>query len=495
MARVAGMDDWPWTSASAQLRALRARRCSSVELVQASLERIGRLQSSVNAVVVHDDERALQAAREADVALARGDSDRPLLGLPVTVKESIAVAGLPTTMGDPANRARIASRDAPTVARLKEAGAILLGKSNVPLNNGDIQSYNAVYGVTNNPWDVTRTVGGSSGGSAACIATGCAALELGSDIGGSVRIPAHFCGVSALKPTWGLIDDRGNGLPDSRLAPRDIACMGPLARSAEDLALALDLLAGPALEHAPAWTLRLPAPRARRLRDFRVLLLMQHPLLAPSAATGALEAQLRDGLQQGGASVTEATDAGAAGLLPDLARLHTVYQKLVIGSTLGNRPDSFFAEARQAVAALDPHDDGYAATRVRSQLITHADWLRADEERLHLRAQWAELFRHHDIVLMPTSVSPAFAHLHTMPRDARRVDVAGQGYDYLELFVWIGIASLTGLPCVTFPVANWNGLPLGAQAMAPWLYDHTALAFARAWEMEVGGFVKPPGLD
>lgn len=487
-----GIDGWPWASATAQLQALRERRCSSVELVRASLERIARLQTTVNAVVVCDSERALCAAREADAALARGEHHRALLGLPVTVKESIAVAGLPTTMGQPERAEHIADCDASAVQRLKEAGAIVVGKSNVPLNNGDIQSFNAVYGVTNNPWDMTRTPGGSSGGSAAAIASGCSALELGSDIGGSVRIPAHFCGVTALKPTWGLVSDRGNGLPATRLAPRDIACMGPLARSAQDVALALNVLAGPVPENAKAWTLQLPAPRARRLRDFRVLLLAQHPLLEPSAATLALEAQLREGLKKSGARVTE---ADAVDGLPDLVRLHTVYQQLVIGSTLGGRPESFLVEAQRAVAALNPQDRSYAATRVRAQLLTHAQWLQANEERLRLRAQWAKLFAHYDVVLMPTSVTPAFEHVHTMPRDARSVEVAGHRYHYLELFVWIGIASLTGLPCITFPVCRWNQLPLGAQAMGPWLEDHSAIAFAQAWETEIAGFTPPPGID
>jgi len=484
---------WPWISAVQQLQALRQGECSSVELVQATLERLDRLHPRINAVVVRDDERALETARAMDAERTAGRS-RPLLGLPMTVKESFAVAGLPTTMGNPANTGPIAAQDAHAVALLKEAGAVILGKSNVPLNNGDIQTFNDVYGLTRNPWNGERTPGGSSGGSAAAVAAGFAALELGSDIGGSVRIPAHFCGVAALKPTWGIIDDRGSGLPQSRLAPRDIASVGPVARSAEDLDLMLSVLAGPAPEDACAWALNLPAPRATRLRDFRVLLLDSHPLVAPSTASQALSDQLKDGLRQAGVNFHGATSHPAAGLLPDLVELHTVYQKLAIGSALATRPESFIRETQEAIARLDPDDNSYAATRVRSGMISHWDWLRANEARRHFRAQWTRLFEQYDVVLMPTSVTPAFRHDHSMPRDARHVNVDGHDYRYLELFIWIGIASQSGFPSVTFPVGLWQGLPQGAQAMGPWLGDRTALAFAQAWKREVGGYAVPPGL-
>lgn len=484
---------WPWGSAGEQLRALHAREVSAVELLGATLARIDRLHARLNAVVVRDDERAFAAAQAADVALARGDA-RPLLGLPMTVKESLAVAGLPTTMGDPAQAGNRAAADAEVVQRLRRAGAVILGKSNVPLANGDIQTDNALYGLTRNPWDGARTPGGSSGGGAAAVATGCVALEMGSDIGGSLRIPAHFCGVSALKPTWGLIDDRGNGLPGTRLAARDIACLGPIARSAADLELALDAVAGPRAEDSIAWRLALPASRAQRLREFRILLLDEHPLLEASAATQALDRHLRESLARAGARWLRAGEL-APGTLPDLAELHDVYQQLVIGSTLGTRAASFEDEARAAIARLDADDRSYAATRVRAGLLTHRQWLLADEARLRMRRQWARVFEAVDIVLMPTSVSPAFAHDASQPRDARVVEVGTQAYRYLELFVWIGIASLCGLPAASFPVLRWQGLPLGAQAMASWLGDRTAIAFAQAWEAEVGGFVAPPGWD
>ncbi|MFO1292506.1 MAG: amidase [Rubrivivax sp.] len=484
---------WPWASACAQLQALREGEVSAVELLEATLARIERLHPRLNAVVVRDDARARDAARAADAARARGDAG-PLLGLPMTVKESLAVAGLPTTMGDPAQAGTRAAADAAVVQRLRRAGAVILGKSNVPLGNGDIQTDNALYGLTRNPWDGARTPGGSSGGGAAAVAAGCVALEMGSDIGGSLRIPAHFCGVSALKPTWGLIDDRGNGLPAARLAARDIACLGPIARSAADLELALDVAAGPRAEDAPAWRLALPAPRATRLREFRVLLLDEHPLLRASAATQALDERLRDGLRQAGARWLRAGEL-APGTLPDLSELHDVYQQLVIGSTLGTRPAAFEDEARAAIARLAADDGSYAATRVRAGLLTHRQWLLADEARQRIRRQWARVFEAVDIVLMPTSVSPAFAHDASQPRDARVVEVGTQGYRYLELFVWIAIASLAGLPALSFPVLRWQGLPLGAQAMAPWLGDRTALAFARAWETELGGFEAPAGWD
>ena len=196
---------------------MRRKRFSSLELTDHLIARIERRDAAINAVVVRDFERAREAARAADAALARGDQ-RPLLGVPMTVKESFNVAGLPTTWGIPQARNFRANDDALIVARARKAGAVLLGKTNVPIVLDDWQSYNAIYGVTRNPWNLERTPGGSSGGSSAALAAGFAPLELGSDIGGSLRVPAHFTGVMALKPTLGLVPSRGHIPPGAHAA-------------------------------------------------------------------------------------------------------------------------------------------------------------------------------------------------------------------------------------------------------------------------------------
>ena len=245
------------------VEALASRQVSSRELVDAAFARIEALDPKINAVVVRDFDRARTAADAADAALERGER-QPLLGLPMTVKEQFNIAGLPTTWGFPKFKDWRPDVDALVVQRLKAAGAIILGKTNVPVDLGDWQSYNEVYGTTNNPWDFGRSPGGSSGGAAAALAAGFVPLELGSDIGGSLRAPAHFCGVFSHKPSIDLVPLRGAGPPQTPAIPGrgDFAVAGPMARSAADLALELSVVAGPdELMDGIGYKLALPPPR------------------------------------------------------------------------------------------------------------------------------------------------------------------------------------------------------------------------------------------
>lgn len=285
--------------------ALRAGEVTSVELTDEAIARIERDDKAINAICVPDFDRARAAARDADRARGRGE-DRPLLGVPVTVKESYNVAGLPTTWGMPQYRDHVPAEDAVQVSRLRQAGAVMLGKTNVPLGLQDLQSFNDIYGTTNNPWDHTRTSGGSSGGSAAALACGFGALSIGSDIGGSLRTPAHFCGVYAHKPTLGLAANRGMVPPPAPALPvdLDLAVVGPMARTARDLALLLDVMAGPdPLTLGVAHDLTLPLARHQRLSDFRVLVLDEHPLIPTGSAVRAGVNRVADALVDGGARV------------------------------------------------------------------------------------------------------------------------------------------------------------------------------------------------
>jgi amidase len=259
------LDSLTFASARAQAEALADSRVSAVDLLEHVLERINRFDNDINAVVARNDEGARAAAREADAALARGER-RPLLGVPITVKESFDVAGFVTSSGNPDFANNVAQHDSLAVAALRGAGAVIVGKSNVPLALADLQSYNLIYGVSNNPWDLARTPGGSSGGSAAALAAGYVALELGTDIGGSIRIPAHFNGVYGHKPTAGLVAMRGTSVPSGRLADRDLSVAGPLARTASDLELALDLLLNLEPLAAKAWKATLPRRGTRTSR-------------------------------------------------------------------------------------------------------------------------------------------------------------------------------------------------------------------------------------
>jgi amidase len=284
---IAGADAAPtYRSASDLIQALAARQISARELLDAAITRIEALDPKINAVVVRDFDRARVAADAADAALGRGER-RPLLGLPMTVKEQFNVAGLSTTWGYPQFRDWRPDADALAVQRLKAAGAIIIGKTNVPEGLSDWQSYNAVYGATNNPWNFGRTPGGSSGGAAAALAAGFVPLELGSDIGGSLRAPAHYCGVYSHKPSLDLIPERGAGYPETpAIATRgELAVIGPMARSAADLARGLNVLAGPdEMWDGVGYKLALPEPRHDRLADYRVLLIDAHPL-CPTAVS------------------------------------------------------------------------------------------------------------------------------------------------------------------------------------------------------------------
>ncbi|HEX2562132.1 amidase family protein, partial [Phenylobacterium sp.] len=299
-----------------QLRAaLDAREVSAEELAEAAIARIERLDGPINAVVVRDFERARATARAADMALRAGER-MPLLGVPMTVKESFGVAGLPHTWGAEWFREMTAAEDAVTVSRLKAAGAVILGKTNVPPMLADWQSNNPIWGRTCNPWDLTRSPGGSSGGSAAALAAGYVPLEFGSDIGGSIRVPAAFCGVFGHKPSYKLVPTRGHGLPGLEGEEAPLAVVGPLARTAEDLALALDIVAGPDVDMAVGYRLALPAPRQTKLSGFRVLILDRHPAAATDGAILSALSGLADELSRAGARVVrghpDLPDLGAA---------------------------------------------------------------------------------------------------------------------------------------------------------------------------------------
>jgi amidase len=479
-----------FNTAREQVAALAARRISAAELLEQSIARIEQHDGQLNAVVVRDFERARKAAREADAALVRGER-RALLGVPMTVKESFNVAGLPTTWGIAAAKDFRARSDAVAVQRLKAAGAVILGKTNVPFVLGDTQSYNAIYGTTNNPWDPARTPGGSSGGSAAALAAGYVALELGSDIGGSLRVPAHFCGVCAHKPSYGVAATRGHtppGIADPVPIDVDLAVIGPMARSADDLALALDLIAGPDEPMATAYRLALPPPRRSALPDFRVLVLDEHPSAPTSRDVRAALQQVASNLGKAGAKVSR-----SSALLPDLAQQARTHFRLLLSVFGADLPDAVYAGLQERARSLRADDRSLPAEGLRGQVLSHRDWIRADRERAVLRQRWHALFREFDVVLCPVAPTVAFAHDHgEMP--ARRLQVDDASIAYADQFVWPSVATTPGLPATAMPIGRApGGLPIGMQIVGPFLEDRTPLAFAALFEREFGGFVPPPG--
>jgi amidase len=471
------------------VKALADRQVSSRELVDSAISRIEALDPKINAVVVRDFDRARAAADAADAALAKGER-RALLGVPMTVKEQYAVAGLPTTWGDPKNKDRKADADALVVQRLKAAGAVILGKTNVPLNLSDWQSFNEVYGTTNNPWDLSRTPGGSSGGSAAALAAGFVPLELGSDIGGSLRAPAHFCGVFSHKPTLDLVPQRGSGPPQAPVVPvrGDLAVCGPMARSAADLALELAVLAGPdELSEGIGYKLSLPPPRHEKLSDFRVLVIDTHPLCPTATSIKTALNGLADRLAKLGCRVLRESPK-----LPDLARTTRTYGELLAAAySLDLSPDDR-ARIDAAAKALSPEDQSLAAYRLRGITANHSEWIRASRVRAALRGQWFNLFQEVDIVLCPPMPCAAFQHDHA-PRRSRQFEIDGSKIPYNDLMAWAGIATLNGLPATTMPNGRTeSGLPIGVQIVGGYLEDLTTVAFAGFIEREFGGFTPPP---
>ncbi len=453
MTEFGGLEYW---SATELVAALANKRISSAELVEFVITRIEALDKHINAVVVRDFEHARAAAVAADTALARGER-RPLLGLPMTVKETFNVHRLPTRWGDRMFQEWRPTGDALAVSRLKAAGAIILGKTNVPLMAEDWQSYNDIYGTTNNPWDLGRTPGGSSGGAAAALASGFTALELGADKGGSLRVPAHFCGVYAHKPSLDLVPLRGGLPPGSPQVPvrGDLAVAGPMARSAADLDLALGVIAGPdELSDGIAYRLALPAARHERLRDYRALVIDTHPLCPTAASIHVALGRLAERLSRSGCRISRASP-----LLPDVAETTGNYAELLAAERC-DMPSDVYQRWQDFSKSFAPKS--LQAHLARGLALTHSDWLLATRARVSLRERWNALFNEFDVLLCPVAPRTAFSHDHSVPKEQRKIDVDGKPIAYFEQIAWSGIATLNGLPATAAPLErSEGGLPMG----------------------------------
>lgn len=420
-------------------RAIAAGETSAVAECEAAVARIEAANPALNAVIVKDYDRARADARAADAAIAAGDR-RPLLGVPMTIKESFEMAGTPSTWGFVHNAANRAAADGSTVANLRRAGAVILGKTNVPVALADIQSVNPVYGRTVNPHDPARTCGGSSGGSATAIASGMVPLEFGTDIGGSVRTPAHFCGVYGHKTSYGVIPLDGHRFPGTDGADRPLSVAGPLARCAGDLAVALDATAAIAL----------PRPRLTSLAGTRIFLLSEHPGARASAEVlAALEASAARA-EAGGAIVTRSSD-----LLPDLAAIMRSYMPML----------------NIIVTNGAPAPNGHVATL--------ADWFALLDVQARNWRQWARFFDQFDAMICPVHGTTAFAHDDEPDLRKRLLTIDGEPTPYAAQFAWISMATFGGLPATSTPVATGQGgLPIGVQIVTARYRDHDALALA-----------------
>jgi len=478
----------PFRSAKQLAADIKKKKIGCLELLDLYLARVEKYDGALNAVVVRDFERARTRARAADRALAKRRVWGPLHGVPMTIKESYDVEGLPTTWGVPAYAKNVATRNAIAVERLLGAGAVLFGKTNVPLFLADWQSYNAIYGSTNNPWDVSRSPGGSSGGSGAALAAGLTGLEAGSDIGSSIRNPAHFCGVYGHKPTWGIVPRTGQALP-WQTAPVDIDVVGPLARSADDLALALSVMAGPEEIEAAGWQLRLAPPRQKRLRDFKVALMLDAPGIAVDREVQDRLQALADFLGRQKVKVDERARPDI-----DTGEAFAVYTRLLRAATSDRQRDADFEQNGAIARGLAVSDQSYYARAMRAAVLSHRDWLAANETRHRMRRAWAEFFTTYDLLLCPVAGTAAFPHDQKGERHERTLVVNGKRVPVTDHLFWAGYTGAFYLPSTAAPCGfTPGGLPVGVQIVGPQYGDLTCLAFARLLEREFQAFVPPPG--
>ncbi|WP_079248335.1 amidase [Lysobacter antibioticus] len=480
-------DESAFSSAADLARRIRRKEISSFELTRHYIERIETFDKALNAVVVRDFERALEAAKRADASVARGQRLGPLHGVPMTVKESFDVSGLATTWGVPEQRDRLALNDAAVVERLKAAGAHVIGKTNVALRLGDWQSYNEVYGTTHNPWDTARSPGGSSGGSAAALAAGLSGLEFGSDIGGSIRNPAHFCGVYGHKPTYGIVPTLGHH-PLGVVSAQDLNVVGPMGRSAEDLALALDAVAGPDRFRSPGWRLELPPPKTHTLRGLRVAIWPRQDFAPTSVEISDRVQEVGDALARAGAAVSDLAR-------PDFSAKdsYVTYLSLLGSAGLVGLPDDYHRDNQRTAAQFDASDESPLAILMRARALDHRDWSDRDEARTRCRLSWRAFFGDWDVVICPISATTAYPHDHR-PKPERILDVDAVRTSHYEHYFWVGLASVAYLPSTAFPSGlSRDGLPIGLQIIGPEYGDRTTIEVARLIAQALGGFRAPPG--
>jgi amidase len=487
----AAMTDRCLEPAHVLLGQMRERALTAADLLERHAARLAQVNPAINAVVATNLDAARARARAADAALARGESWGPLHGLPMTIKDTLEVEGMPTTSGAPALKDYRPKHNAPAVQKLVDAGAVIFGKTNVPLYGGDVQAFNKVYGTTRNPWNLERTSGGSSGGAAAALAAGLTSLELGSDIGGSIRTPAHFCGVYGHKPSSGIVSSRGHiPGPPGTVHEADMVAVGPLARSASDLALALSVVAGPVPPASAGWRLELPRPRHASLAMYRVHAWLDDPYCPVDPAVRSVLEAAVEKIRAAGCRVTTGAPAGVS-----LAEIYEHYFALLCAVFGGGLPQKLYDRARLAGAFhawLGRDRVNTAAGFLSRATLSHRDWVRLHERRERLRLALEGFFGDTDVLLMPVTRTTAPVHLQDGTPYERLITVDGRSEPYASQFVWIALATLAGLPATSAPVGHAaDGLPVGLQITGGHLQDLTTIDFARLLAAQTGGFTPP----
>ena len=476
----------PFRTAKQLAAAVKKKKIGCVELLDLYLKRIEAHNPELNAVIATDIEGARKRAKAADKAVKAGKKLGPLHGVPMTLKESYDVVGYPTTFGDPAFKDNTAKTNALVAQRLIDAGVTLFGKTNVPLNLADWQSYNEVYGSTKNPWDLGRTPGGSSGGSGVALAAGLTGLEAGSDVGASIRNPAHYCGVFGHKPTYGVVSYKGHTRGNVSLG--DITVAGPLARGAEDLEIAMDAIAGPDEIDGRGWTLSLPRSKKKKLRDFKVGVLLSDPNAEVDQSVQEQIQKLANFLAK---KKTKVSDKARPAI--DTAEMNDVFIRLLRAATSGRLSDADHRKARADAETLPASDKSYFAQMQRGNALSHRDWIQLNEKRHRMRLAWDAFFQDYDLMLCPVAVTAAFPHDQKGLRHLRTIVVNNKKVPVVDQIFWAGYAGLTYLPASVAPIGqSKEGLPIGVQIVGPQYGDYTCIEFAKLLEREYRAFEPPP---
>jgi amidase len=463
---------------------VRTREIGALELLDHYIARVEQHDGRINAVVVRDFDRARVRARLLD---GQSDKSTPLFGVPMTLKESFDVQGLPTTRGHTEAKDRPVAMSSIAVRRLEAAGAVVFGKTNVPVDLADWQSYNPVYGTTSNPWNSDHTPGGSSGGSAAALAAGLTGLEIGSDIGGSIRVPAHYCGVYGHKPTFGLCPNYGDPAVSSA-AGTDISVIGPLGRSSADLAVALDVMEGPDPAET-VLTVKLPMPRFTSLKDLRVAMWAEQPGQATDGETVAKLHELAAALEREGATVSRTARPEF-----DPTEAFTLYLRLLDAGWSGRISDEVVQAKRRRAASLSAGDMDADAVMVRMVDLTHREWLGLNELRFKWRRAWSAFFREWDVLLCPVIATAALPHRQDGQTWDRRITIEGREIAYNDMLFWPGLTGGYHLPGTVAPLGFTRaGLPLGVQIAGPIHGDRSTIEAAALLERAWLGFKPPPG--
>jgi len=484
------LSDLSFVSAIEAARSIQKGEVSSLELTKHILDRIDRYNPTLNAVITILKDDALNRARAADEALAKGELWGPLHGVPCSVKDTFEIANVLTTAGVPALAKYIPKRNAVVVERLLGAGAVIIGHTNVPIMAGDLQSYNEIFGTTNNPWDHERTPGGSTGGGAAALAAGLSYLSLGSDIGGSIRTPSNFCGVFGHKPSLNVVPSRGHipPLPGVLSPPGRLGVIGPLARSAVDLKIALKILGGPETDKAIAYSWTLPPSRGTHLSDYRIGYMLDDPLCPVIPEVKEVLFQAIKAFREKGAKLEEGWPPGV-----NPSGQYETYRFLLISTYAYMLQDNQIEETRELAAKKDESDEARTAW---AWTAPHKHFQTANIARMRARAVWQDYFRTHDAFLLPTTFIPAFPHDHSEPMGKRLLNTLEGPRPYLDILFWISFATLTGLPATTAPIGlTKDGLPVGLQIIGPYLEDATPIDLAGILTDVIGGFQPPEGYN